>query len=145
MRQPARSDPARAGSARGPSAGSGEEFPDATAEAILAGNGPALVEAAQRLADQLSRGGVRAAQLRQLYNSIRRLRTPDSWELSLFRARLAYAVARAGQRRVNMRPLESALLALLDRVGEDLPRFRRFQDFFEALVAYHAVTAREEG
>lgn len=106
--------------------------------AILSGNGEVLDRTAQQVADAMVEAGVTPTQVRNLYSYIRRMHHYESYPLWMFRPRLAYAVSR----HPGLRALQEPLLNVLDGVKSP-EQFRRFQDFFEAILAYHAVKSAE--
>jgi len=104
------------------------------AEAIAQG-GKTLVETAEDLGEELAREDLSKTQVRNIYGLVKRMEMGgfDAERFVLLKPRLAYAAAR--ERRVGT--LRDALTGAVDAVGDDERRFRRFVDFFEAILAYH--------
>lgn len=77
------------------------------------------------------------SQLRRLYSAVRRAcRAPESerqHQFVMFRARLAYTIARHGLRSLDT--LEKLLLQVTRK--NDQKGYERFRDLFEAIVAYN--------
>lgn len=77
------------------------------------------------------------SQLRRLYSAVRRAcRAPEAerqHQFVMFRARLAYTIARHSLRSLD--PLEKLLLQVTRK--NELPAYERFRDLFEAIVAYN--------
>lgn len=99
-----------------------------------------LVEAARKLGEYLKNTGVTASQIRGIFGEVRRIEM--QWEkeipgvanrLLMLRPRLFYQANRFPK----VRPLQEVLDRCIREVGGDGVRFRRFVDFFEAIVAYH--------
>lgn len=112
---------------------------DEEAERIVQGDAKLLVAKAQSIAQQL-RDEASRTQIRRLYGEVKRIEMmwtgtdqgDASHRLLLLKPRLAYQVAR--NRRLGQ--LRDALEPVIDCVGTDRPRFQRFLEFFEAIVAY---------
>lgn len=108
----------------------------AVAQAIKQGGKP-LVEAAEGLGPRLKQGNLSTSQIRNVYGFVKQLelRGFDPAQLMLLKPKLAYAAARAENE--GARELRDVLSWAIDEVNEDPEKFRRFVDFFEAVLAYH--------
>ncbi len=77
------------------------------------------------------------SQLRRLYSAVRRAcRAPENerqHQFVMFRARLAYTIARHSLRSLD--PLEKLLLQVTRK--NELAAYERFRDLFEAIIAYN--------
>ena len=77
------------------------------------------------------------SQLRRLYSAVRRAcRAPETerqHQFVMFRARLAYTIARHSLRSLD--PLEKLLLQVTRK--NELAAYERFRDLFEAIIAYN--------
>lgn len=77
------------------------------------------------------------SQLRRLYSAVRRAcRAPEAerqHQFVMFRARLAYTIARHSLRSLD--PLEKLLLQVTRK--NELAAYERFRDLFEAIIAYN--------
>ena len=108
-----------------------------------------MVRVSQALGRELARRNLTTHQLRNLFGEIRRIEKewqqqqqgseerldPRIWRrLQLLKPRMAYQAARL--RGDAMQPLIEALERAIDRIERNSD-FRRFVDFFEAIVAYH--------
>jgi|AMWB02.1.fsa_nt_gi CRISPR-associated protein Csm2 len=111
-------------------------------------SGKELVELAQQLAQTLVRNGLTRAQIRNIFTEVRQIEA--MWQmggehkadalrrLNMLRPKLAYQTARSNA----VKDLQISLSAAIDEVekapadGKD-KAFKRFMDFFEAVLAYH--------
>ncbi|SNB74702.1 type III-A CRISPR-associated protein Csm2 [Thermoflexus hugenholtzii] len=110
-----------------------------------------LVKVSQALGRELARRKLTTHQLRNLFGEIRRIEKewqqrqgqgdkldPTTWRrLQLLKPRMAHQAARLQDRGHAMQPLIEVMERAIDRIEQDPERFRRFVDFFEAIVAYH--------
>ncbi len=102
-----------------------------------------MVEYAERLAIDIK--DVSTSQIRNAYGTVKKLEmqrefTEKSYrELLLLKPKLAYARGRSdGRKRDTFKKLEDALSAAIDAVDVKAPEtFKRFCNFFEAILAYH--------
>jgi len=107
-------------------------------------------ETAKRMvnyAEQLAKGikDVSTSQIRNAYGTVKKLEmqrefTEKSYrELLLLKPKLAYARGRTETRkRETFKKLEDALSTAIDAVDVKQPEtFKRFCNFFEAILAYH--------
>lgn len=101
-----------------------------------------MVAFAENLAKRIFRD-VSTSQIRNAYGTVKKLEMQSSFndkahrELLLLKPKLAYARGRA-QRKETFKELEDALGAAIDAVDVKQPEtFKRFCNFFEAILAYH--------
>lgn len=110
---------------------------------ILSGNEEKLVKDAEDFGRYLGKEGLSTSQVRNIFSDIKKM---DSFErnrkdLILLRPKLAYVAGRHGKRRG--RELFGAIVDLqqvLDKCIQwvrDENSFQNFQNFFEAILAYH--------
>jgi CRISPR-associated protein Csm2 len=101
-----------------------------------------LVRLAEEYGRRLAEQKLTASQIRGIFSAVRGLegrwvtdstRKAAAGELVLLKPKLAYQAARNEPVKLLKEMLEPAL----EVVGEDEARFRRFVDYFEALLAYH--------
>lgn len=111
-------------------------------------SGKELVELAQQLAQTLVRNGLTRAQIRNIFTEVRQIEA--MWQmggehksdalrrLNMLKPKLAYQTARSN----SVKDLQISLSEAIDEV-EKAPveskdkAFKRFMDFFEAVLAYH--------
>jgi len=109
-------------------------------------SGAELVALAERTADQLVRAQLTRAKIRDIFTEVRRIEA--LWEarpdvalrrLNMLKPKLDYSVARAPEVQLLAQVLTQAIdqVQLADTPDERERRFRRFVDFFEAILAYH--------
>jgi len=87
---------------------------------------------------------ISTSQIRNAYGTVKKLEmqrefTEKSYrELLLLKPKLAYARGRSENKKKNFEKLEDALSAAIDAVDVKEPEtFKRFCNFFEAILAYH--------
>lgn len=103
-----------------------------------------MVEEAERLARDIQKD-VSTSQIRNAYGTVKKLEmagelTPQTYrQILLLKPKLAYARGRAeGRKRDSYQKLETALGQAIDAIApQDVETFRRFCQFFEAILAYH--------
>ena len=103
-----------------------------------------MVEYADNLAGQIYRD-VSSSQIRNAYGTVKKLEMQSVFdnkayrELLLLKPKLAYARGRTdAKKKDNFKKLEDALSAAIDAVDVKEPEtFKRFCNFFEAILAYH--------
>lgn len=99
--------------------------------------GDRIVADAEQLA-RVIRGDLKNAQLRNIYGEVKRMEMDfkksgfSRDRLVLLKPKLTYA---ANKKR-EVRPIKEVLTACIDRV-QDEEDFRKFVNFFEAVLAYH--------
>ena len=98
-----------------------------------------MVECAEKLGKELKKGNVTTSQIRNAYGNMKKLEMLG-WqdnrtrrEVLLLKPRLAYAAGRHGQ---GLAKLKEVMGHAIDAVHDE-ESFRRFCQFFEAIVAYH--------
>jgi CRISPR-associated protein Csm2 len=101
-----------------------------------------MVEYAEKLAIDIK--DVSTSQIRNAYGTVKKLEmqqfTEKSYrELLLLKPKLAYARGRTeAKKKDTFKKLEDALSAAIDAVDVKQPEtFKRFCNFFEAILAYH--------
>lgn len=107
-----------------------------------------LVEEAKRFGQELANNQLTKAQIRNIFGTVREIEA--AWQsaedsplslrrLLLLKPKLAYQGARTSQVRPLGNVLEDAVDAVADTDDpeEQLVRFGRFVDLFEAILAYH--------
>ena len=101
-----------------------------------------MVEYAEKLAEDIK--DVSTSQIRNAYGTVKKLEmqefTEKSYrELLLLKPKLAYARGRTeAKKKDTFKKLEDALSAAIDAVDVKQPEtFKRFCNFFEAILAYH--------
>jgi len=101
-----------------------------------------MVKYAESLAIEIAKD-VSTSQIRNAYGTVKKLEMQSSFsdkslrELLLLKPKLAYARGRS-QRKETFKKLEGALGAAIDAVDVKQPEtFKRFCNFFEAILAYH--------
>ncbi len=115
-------------------------------------SGQKLVDEAKRLAEQIYRT-LKASQVRKIFTEVRKIEA--LWEqdekrqmavhrLVMLKPKLAYQEKRQERRGSSpMKPLSTALISAIDIVANETNTekqneyFRRFIEFFEAVLAYH--------
>lgn len=101
----------------------------------IAGDPEALVNAAMRIGRNLAEMKLSTSQIRNIFGEVKRMQMKgfDPYKFQLLRPRLAYAAGRHGG---AVKELKDVLEVAMSEVrGEE--EFRRFADFFEAILAYH--------
>jgi len=102
-----------------------------------------LVEQAEEIGKALS-DSLTKSQIRNIFGTVRRIQMAWTGEaqtaaayrqLLMLKPKIRYQAART----VEVKPLAEVLDGAIDHVGDDLTRFGRFVDFFEAILAYHTA------
>lgn len=92
-----------------------------------------LVEQAEKLGKELGKNKkASTSQIRNVFSSVKNMAGYNKRELQLLRPKLAYLRSRSSK----IAPLEEVLQEAIPRV-QDEDTFKQFQEFFEAVVAYH--------
>ena len=107
-------------------------------------NAKELVSTAEKLAQAIQKD-VSTSQIRNAYGTVKKLEmagelTPQTYrQILLLKPKLAYARGRAeGRKRDSYQKLEHDLGEAIDAIDpNDVETFRRFCQFFEAILAYH--------
>ncbi len=131
--------------------GGGGAKPIATSEVqqiIRTNDAKKLVEGASRFGRELAERQLTKAQIRTIFGTVRQIEA--SWQsaadsaislrrLLLLKPKLAYQAARSGPVKPLREVLNDAIdvVAEVDDPAEQLVRFGRFVDLFEAILAYH--------
>lgn len=115
------------------------------------------VEALISLAEELAKNsGATRTSVRRLYGEARRIdflldqdRARALRRARLLEPRLVYQTKRAQREKQNLGEIASALIAMIRQLKHDDPheeeqRFRRFVEFFEAVVAYLPEDKKDE-
>lgn len=101
-----------------------------------------LVSEAEDLGNQLANAGLKAHQLRRLYEKVQSIqaRAADAQlnrqiqdELQLLKPQLAIAAHRTS----NLKPLQQRLTVHIDRIGDNPQRLKEFYNFLQSILAYH--------
>lgn len=105
-------------------------------EAILDGDSKKIVDYAERFGELLNEGKeqekLSTSQIRNVFNEVKQMRyDPD--KLNLLRPKLAYT---AGRHKGNVMKLQEVLDTGIVKVDSE-EKFLYFQQFFEAILAYH--------
>lgn len=107
-----------------------------------------MVNFANDLAKEI--GDISTSQIRNAYGTVKKLEmqtlTEKSYrELLLLKPKLAYARGRIEKKKIDtFKKLEDALCSAIDAVDIKHPEtFKRFCQFFEAILAYHKVYERK--
>ena len=117
-------------------------------------NAEALVTEAEKIGKYLAKTAnpvLSSSQIRNVYGSVKKLsldwtaadNTPERSksgmrELLLLKPKLAYQVGRVGKNRSDaIQTMKDVLEHGIDVIGGDYIRFKRFVEFFEAILAYH--------
>jgi CRISPR-associated protein Csm2 len=107
-----------------------------------------LIEEADRIGKALAPpGDLTTSQIRTLFREVRSIE--GDWQIDKIRARhrlhllkpkMAYRAARAkAERKTGVGHLAHVLSDAIDFVNGEEDNFRRFVEFFEAILAYHKV------
>jgi CRISPR-associated protein Csm2 len=101
----------------------------------------AMVKYAEELAGEIKK--VSSSQIRNAYGTVKKLEMQTEFnqkslrELSLLKPKLAYARSRCDKSTIDaFKKLETDLSIAIDAV-ENQETFKRFCNFFEAILAYH--------
>jgi len=105
---------------------------------ILAGNMEKLVEDANKLGKHLKNNGLTTSQIRKIFSDVKKLESyeKNKAELLLLRPKLAYVAGRHGKRSKGVKDLQEIIDACVRQIKDD-ESFKNFQNFFEAILAYH--------
>lgn len=111
---------------------------------ILLGNEEKLVKDAEDFGKYLGNGGLSTSQIRNIFSDVKKM---DSFErnkkeLILLRPKLAYVAGRHRRRTKVITDLQEVMDECIRNV-KDEESFKNFQDFFEAILAYHKYYGRE--
>jgi len=111
---------------------------------ILSGNVEKLVEDAKQFGEHLGRGNLTTSQIRNIFSSVKKLESfeRNKAELLLLRPKMAYVAGRHGKRTRVIKDLQEVMDKCIQEVRDEVS-FKNFQDFFEAILAYHRYYGRE--
>lgn len=113
---------------------------------IIDGDVDRLIRWAEDVGGGLARNErLTTSQVRNFFGAVRQIEAeiePNTDELSsstyrrlrLLKPKLAYQGKREGR---GVETLGKVLMPAIDLVGDDVKRFKRFVEFFEAILAYH--------
>ena len=120
-----------------PRGGQGQRRSYTLPDNVIEQGGDPLVDAAEKLGKTLKNRGLKTAQIRKVYGAVKRIQMGEEEfrrnDLIMLKPKLAYAAAREPA----VTDLKDALTQAIDKVGDDIQRFKNFVDFFEATLAYH--------
>ena len=122
-------------------------------EAIIAGDVDVLIVQAEKIGRELVESRLTTSQVRGVFGTVRQIEAavhPTARELDdltyrrlkLLIPRLAYQAKR--ERGQGVARLSDVLTPAIQRIGRDADRFRRFVEFFEAVLAYHKAHGGKE-
>jgi CRISPR-associated protein Csm2 len=108
-------------------------------------SGAELVSFARTTAQQLVRNNLTRSQIRNIFMEVRKIesmwdtRRPEALRrLNMLKPKLDYQTARSEPVKLLRDVLTPAIEAVNSAPEDELdPRFRRFMDLFEAILAYH--------
>jgi CRISPR-associated protein Csm2 len=109
---------------------------------ITEGDTDILISYAMELGQRVAGEDLGRTQIRNIYSMVKAFeskRPYDFDQLKLLIPKLHYAAARESK----LTPLVEALSDGIRLVEDDDERFKRFANFFEALVAYHYAASEE--
>lgn len=102
-----------------------------------------MVEQAREIGRALS-GSLTKSQIRNIFGTVRKIQMNWTGEaqkaaayrqLLMLKPKIRYQAARTRE----VEPLADVLDKAIDHVGDNVERFGRFVDFFEAILAYHTA------
>jgi CRISPR-associated protein Csm2 len=123
--------------------------PQILKEIIEKNDAERLVKEADKLGKQLARN-LSTAQIRVVYKTVKQV--SQSWttqsspedakaafrQIILLKPKLAYQEGRAShQQKEAIHTMREVIEPSIDLINEDLTKFKRFAEFFEAILAYH--------
>lgn len=103
---------------------------------VITEGGEILVKEAAQLGERLARN-LTTSQIRNIYGAVKKMQMKgglDTHKLLMLKPKLAYAAKRHGG---GVETLKDVLTDAIGFVENDLKKFNRFVDFFEAILAYH--------
>jgi len=110
---------------------------------ILTGNEELLVKDAEEFGKYLSgkdsrSQGISTSQIRNIFSDMKKMNNfeKNKRELILLRPKLAYVAGRHGKRTIEMVDLQKVMDECIQKINDE-KSFQNFQDFFEAILAYH--------
>lgn len=105
---------------------------------ILSGNMEKLVENAEKFGKHLKNNGLTTSQIRKIFSDVKKLKSyaENKAELLLLRPKLAYIAGRHGKKAKGVKDLQEVIDECIKHIKDD-QSFKNFQNFFEAILAYH--------
>jgi CRISPR-associated protein Csm2 len=85
---------------------------------------------------------ITTTQLRNIFSRIIKIKISNIDDLHVLRPKLAFVAGRSDNK---MKTLVFLLDCLITKIDNDPEKLRQFQDFFEAIVAYHKYYEHEKG
>lgn len=118
---------------------------------ILVGDTNILITNAKIIGEYISRGRVTTSQLRNIFDATKRIRWKEDNEeetineLNLLRPKMAFLSGRH-HKIIELKNLQKILDKAIREVvnSKDRKKFNEFQDFFEAITAYHRYYGGKE-
>ncbi len=100
-----------------------------------------MIREVEKYGGKLKKDGLSTSQIRNVYGTMKKLEmlgwdTQTERQLHLLKPRLAYAAERHGE---AVKDLKDVISTAIDSVTDD-SSFKRFCQFFEAIVAYHRAS-----
>ena len=100
-------------------------------------NAQAMIQFCEQLGGEL--GKMSSSQIRRAYGQLKKIEM-EGWQgdttyrkILLLKPQLAYAA----QRHKDVKPLKNVLEKAIDAIDNNGDNFKRFCEFFEAILAYH--------
>lgn len=85
---------------------------------------------------------ITTTQLRNIFSRIKKIKISNLDDLHVLRPKLAFVAGRSDKK---MKTLVFLLDVLITKIDDDPEKLCQFQDFFEAIVAYHKYYEPEKG
>jgi CRISPR-associated protein Csm2 len=111
---------------------------------IQHGDTDTLIEYAETVGNRAGKADLGTTQIRNIYGMVKQLQAqaqPDYDQLKLLIPKLKYAAAKQSA----LGQLTAVLSESIMMVEGDSDKFKRFCDFFEAIVAYHYAYTKGKG
>ncbi|AAB99693.1 TPA: type III-A CRISPR-associated protein Csm2 [Methanocaldococcus jannaschii] len=110
-------------------------------------NANEIIDIAENLAKEFEQ--IPATKMRDFYDYVLRIdEKNENWykELVLLKPKLAYNYGKETNRRKKeaLEKLAGTFSEIIDKIDNDLNKFKNFKTFFEALVAYHKIYAKSQ-
>jgi len=111
---------------------------------ILTGNKEKLVRNAEDFGKYLGNGELTTSQIRNIFSDIKRMESfeKNKADLILLRPKLAYVAGRHKRRVKVILDLQEVLDKCIQEIRDE-KSFGNFQNFFEAILAYHKYYGKE--
>ncbi len=114
-----------------------------------------LVEKANEFGERLANDGIKAHQLRRIYDTVQSIHSASGEKGQLSadqKARLIFLkplLAYLASKKDNLKALQTDLSSLIDEIGDDYKKLDRFYRFLQSILAYHKyyeqIKQRKEG